>query len=85
MKFEHNEIWAALDNLAQDKKMSISRMAILSDLDSTSFNKSKRSDIYGRLRWPSTETLSKVMGAMNVSWTEFDRYFPHRFKNTTRI
>lgn len=76
----HNSIWGGLDNLACRKNISVSRMAILSDIDSTTFNKSKRADVYGRLRWPSTETLVKVLNAMDVSWSDFENYFPEKYQ-----
>ncbi len=72
----HESIWGALDNLAHDRHISVSRMAVLSDIDPTTFNKSKRTDVYGRLRWPSTETLIKVLNTMGVSWNDFAKYFP---------
>ncbi len=72
----HDLIWGGLDNLADNKRISVSRMAILSDVDSTTFNKSKRTDTYGRLRWPSTETLVKVFNAMDITWAEFENFFP---------
>ncbi len=72
----HTSVWAALDNLAHAKHMSVSRMAMLSNIDPTTFNKSKRMDVYGRLRWPSTETLAKVLNTMGVSWDDFAKYFP---------
>ncbi len=76
MHLSHVMIWTALDNLARDKNISTSRMAILSKLDATSFNKSKRFDHYGKEHWPSMETFAKVLDAMDVSWTDFARYFP---------
>jgi phage repressor protein C with HTH and peptisase S24 domain len=69
----HAEIWSAIDALAQRFDMSASALAKLAGLDPTSFNKSKRlsSDEPPRARWPSTESLSKILAATGVSFAEF--------------
>ncbi len=69
----HSEIWSAIDALAQRFDMSPSALARMAGLDPTSFNKSKRlsSDEPPRARWPSTESLSKVLAATGVSFGEF--------------
>ncbi len=46
--------------------MSVSRLARVAGLDPTTFNKSKRQSNDGRLRWPSTESLSKIMTATDT-------------------
>ena len=69
----HGEIWSALDALAERFDMSPSALARLAGLDPTSFNKSKRvtGDAPPRPRWPSTESLAKVLGATGVSFSDF--------------
>ena len=69
----HAEIWSAIDALALRFDMSASALAKVAGLDPTSFNKSKRmsAEQPPRLRWPSTESLSKVLAATGVSFTEF--------------
>jgi phage repressor protein C with HTH and peptisase S24 domain len=52
--FTHNQIWAALDKIAELNSLSISGLSRRAGLDPTSFNKSKRVTCNGRLRWPST-------------------------------
>ena len=61
--FSHTQVWAAIDALAQQHDMSVSRLARNAGLDPTTFNKSKRTATDGRQRWPSTESLSKIMDA----------------------
>ncbi|EFL87872.1 helix-turn-helix transcriptional regulator [Ahrensia sp. R2A130] len=61
--FSHKQVWAAIDALAQDNDMSVSKLARTAGLDATTFNKSKRIGADGRQRWPSTESLSKIMDA----------------------
>ena len=67
----HQDIWTALDKLAEKFSMSSSAMARQAGLDPTTFNKSKRSGADGKARWPSTESLSKVLSALGVSFEDF--------------
>jgi phage repressor protein C with HTH and peptisase S24 domain len=68
---KHEEIWRALDTLAAEKGLSASGLARLAGLDGTTFNMSKRSLGDGRARWPSTESLSKVLDATGCSLENF--------------
>ena len=63
----HDQVWNALDRLAERAGMSASGLAKKSGLDSTTFNKSKRVTVDGRERWPSTESLAKALAATNSS------------------
>lgn len=69
--FEHRDIWGALDRLALRRGMSVSGLAKSAGLDPTTFNKSKRESADGKPRWPSTESLSKVLSVMDVSFDDF--------------
>jgi phage repressor protein C with HTH and peptisase S24 domain len=62
----HDQIWTALDRLAERAGLSPSGLAKKSGLDPTTFNKSKRVTSDGRERWPSTESLSKALAATNI-------------------
>ncbi|MCO5070937.1 MAG: helix-turn-helix transcriptional regulator [Rhizobiaceae bacterium] len=67
----HERVWAAIDALAARYQLSASGLAKRAGLDSTAFNKSKRMSADGRPRWPSTESLSKIMEATSASLDEF--------------
>src|SRR6201990_477895 len=67
----HSQIWRALDALADRSGLSPSGLAKLAGLDPTTFNKSKRGGANGKLRWPSTESVSKVLSATSASLSEF--------------
>lgn len=67
----HPQIWRAIDMLAAAHGLSPSGLARLAGLDPTTFNKSKRGAANGKLRWPSTESLSKVLAATGASLEEF--------------
>lgn len=66
----HSQIWRAIDALATRHGMSPSGLAKLAGLDPTTFNKSKRGGDGSKLRWPSTESLSKVLAATGSSLEE---------------
>lgn len=51
--------------------LSPSGLAKLAGLDPTTFNKSKRGGTNGKLRWPSTESVSKVLRATGASLDDF--------------
>ncbi|MDO1580915.1 helix-turn-helix transcriptional regulator [Rhizobium oryzicola] len=72
----HEAVWKAIDTLAERHQMTASGLARRAGLDPTSFNKSKRLGPDGRLRWPSTESLAKVLEATGASLDEFMSYFP---------
>jgi len=59
----HEKVWAAIDALAAQNGLSPSGLARRAGLDPTSFNPSKRFAGDGRPRWPSTESLAKILDA----------------------
>ncbi len=67
----HNEIWRGIDQLAERHGLTASGLAKLAGLDATAFNPSKRIAKDGRLRWPSTESLARVLDALGSSLDAF--------------
>jgi phage repressor protein C with HTH and peptisase S24 domain len=72
----HETIWSAIDTLAERNQLTPSGLARRAGLDPTSFNKSKRLGPDGRLRWPSTESIAKVLDATGASVDQFLSYLP---------
>ncbi|MHC8508721.1 MAG: S24 family peptidase [Rhodospirillales bacterium] len=70
----HADVWRAIDRLAEEHGLSVSALARRSGLDPTTFNRSKRIGIGGKLRWPSTESVSKVLASTGAGVTEFVGY-----------
>lgn len=73
MPLSHAKLWKALDALARREGTSPSGLARRAGLDATSFNPSKR---FGpgeppRPRWPSTESLTRVLEATGISLGAF--------------
>ena len=73
MPLTHARLWKAIDALARREGLSASGLARRAGLDATSFNPSKR---FGpgdppRPRWPSTESLTRILEATGLSLGEF--------------
>lgn len=74
MMLKHEDIWKTIDILAERHQLTPSGLARRAGLDPTSFNKSKRFGTDGRLRWPSTESISKVLDATGTTMEQFTGY-----------
>ncbi len=70
----HRAVWDAIDALAKRHDLSASGLARIAGLDATAFNRSKRISKDGRERWPSTESIAKLLGATGES---FDTFLSH--------
>ena len=68
---KHDELWRAIDELAAIHRLSPSGLARRAGLDPTTFNKSKRRTKEGKQRWPSTESVAKILNATGSSLQEF--------------
>ena len=67
----HDDIWRAIDALAAEHGLSASGLARRAGLDATAFNPSKRIGGDGRARWPSTESVAKVLAATGTGIEAF--------------
>lgn len=67
----HENIWHAIDRLAAAFGYSASGLAKQAGLDPTSFNKSKRFRNDGEPRWPSTESISRILEATGATMSDF--------------
>lgn len=65
---DHARVWATIDAIAARHGLTPSALARRAGLDSTTFNKSKRRTSDGRLRWPSTPSILKVLDAIGGSF-----------------
>ena len=75
---KHTDVWAAIDRLAKEYGLSPSGLARKAGLDPTTFNKSKRVTREGKLRWPSTESLAKILDATGAELSEFMSYLDRK-------
>jgi len=67
----HDKIWLGIDRLAAKNGYSASGLARQAGLDPTSFNKSKRTSPDGKPRWPSTESISKILAVTDCTMAGF--------------
>lgn len=67
----HQAIWDSIDAMARRHGLSVSALARLAGLDPTAFNVSKRVSKDGRERWPSTESIAKIIEATGESFDTF--------------
>ncbi|QRE76597.1 S24 family peptidase [Methylobacterium aquaticum] len=74
----HERIWSAIDHLAERNNLTASGLAKRAGLDATSFNRSKRVSPDGRKRWPSTESVAKILAATGATLDDFLRLIEPR-------
>lgn len=72
-KLDHAHLWRAIDALASRAGLTPSALARRAGLDPTALNKSKRVTGDGRPRWPSTESLSKILCASDATLDDLSR------------
>lgn len=68
---QHADVWRGIDKLAAKHGLSASGLARRAGLDPTAFNPSKRITREGRPRWPSTESLSKILAVTGEPFLDF--------------
>ncbi|WP_376095452.1 helix-turn-helix transcriptional regulator [Roseomonas sp. CCTCC AB2023176] len=81
---QHGDVWRALDALAAENGLSASGLAKRAGLDPTSFNPSKRIGPGGRARWPSTESVAKVLEATDSTFDAFAELVTGQKRATSR-
>lgn len=69
--FTHNQVWHGIDRLAREHGLTASGLARRAGLDPTTFNPSKRVTKQNKPRWPSTESLAKILNATETSLDTF--------------
>ncbi len=67
----HGDVWRAVDRLSHEYGLSASRLARSAGLGPTTFNKSKRVTLEAKNRWPSTESVAKVLTATGATLNVF--------------
>jgi phage repressor protein C with HTH and peptisase S24 domain len=69
--FTHEQVWHGIDRLAHERGLTASGLARRAGLDPTTFNPSKRVTKQRKPRWPSTESLAKILNATETSLDDF--------------
>jgi phage repressor protein C with HTH and peptisase S24 domain len=68
---QHADVWRGIDRLAAKHGLSASGLARRAGLDPTAFNPSKRITREGRPRWPSTESVAKILAVTGETFSSF--------------
>jgi phage repressor protein C with HTH and peptisase S24 domain len=76
--FTHAEVWRGIDRLARQHGLTPSGLARRAGLDPTTFNPSKRITKQDKPRWPSTESLAKILNATTTPFDAFVALMPER-------
>jgi len=69
--FTHQDVWRGIDRLAKQHGLTASGLARRAGLDPTTFNPSKRITKQSKPRWPSTESLAKILEATDTPFASF--------------
>lgn len=77
----HEDIWRAIEKFAIEHGMSCSGLARCSGLDPTTFNKSKRWTKEGQPRWPSTNSISKILSSTGSTIQDFTKFVDENHQN----
>jgi phage repressor protein C with HTH and peptisase S24 domain len=72
----HHGIWSAIEGFARSLDMSCSGLARNSGMDPTTFNKSKRLSADGKPRWPSTQSIAKILESTGKDVVYFAKFLP---------
>ena len=70
----HDDIWNAIEKFAEENKMSCSGLAKSGGLDPTTFNRSKRWSKFGQPRWPSMNSIAKILIATGSDIDDFVKF-----------
>jgi phage repressor protein C with HTH and peptisase S24 domain len=70
----HKDVWNGIDQMAAGTGFSPSGLARRAGLDPTTFNKSKRINPQGKPRWPTTESISKILEATGLTLSDFVQF-----------
>jgi phage repressor protein C with HTH and peptisase S24 domain len=74
----HDDIWNAIEQFANAQKLTCSGLARRGGLDPTTFNRSKRYSREGQPRWPSTQSIAKILSATDKNIDDFARYLSNK-------
>ena len=74
--YKNNDWWDAVDNFCETHNLTLSKLAKICGLSSSTLNKSKRYDRYGKPKWLNTNTLTKILNKFHMTIIDFYKYFP---------
>ena len=73
----YEEVWQAIEKFAVEHGMSCPGVAKGNGLDATGVNKIKRWSKCGQQRWPSSNSISKILSATDTDLRDFTKHMGH--------
>lgn len=71
---KQEEVWRGIDHLADEIGVTPARLAKMAGLDQAVFSAGRRKRPEGGLRWPSMDSLAKVLDVADISLGDFVNY-----------
>ncbi len=82
---DHSNIWNAIETIARMNGLSPSGLAKEAGLDPTAFNKSKRKSPNGKERWPTTQSIAKILSVTNMGMGRFAEIMQTNMSETSDL
>lgn len=74
LNMKQEDVWRGIDYLADEIGVTPSRLARMAGLDQAVFSSARRRKADGSLRWPSMDSLAKVLRVADISIGDFVNY-----------
>lgn len=71
---KQEDVWRGIDRLADEVGVTPARLARMAGLDQAVFGPTRRIKENGEMRWPSMDSLAKVLRVAEISLGEFVNY-----------
>lgn len=71
---KQEDVWRGIDRLAYEIGVTPARLARMAGLDQAVFGPTRRIKENGAMRWPSMDSLAKVLAVADISLGEFVNY-----------
>jgi hypothetical protein len=76
MSIHATNLWASIDKIAEQERMSLPRLALKAGLDQSTFSHARR-----KRNWMSLKTLARVLNAHDISLREWARLVDENLPN----
>jgi phage repressor protein C with HTH and peptisase S24 domain len=74
IRMRQEDVWRGIDRLADEIGVTPARLARMAGLDQAVFGPTRRLKDNGELRWPSMDSLAKVLHVADISLGDFVNY-----------
>lgn len=76
MSIHATNLWASIDKIAEQERMSLPRLALKAGLDQSTFSHARR-----KRNWMSLKTLARVLNAHDITLIEWARLVDEKTPN----